>query len=123
MTAGEVAPHIIRVVGAYASAGELKVYAVNNGVISSTYTGLYMFGETAIPRALSLYDLQGAGKLDIVAAADGANEVQVFPGNGDGTFTWPPQVLLACHLWSHGLGGAGRQPGLPARHRHPGQLG
>jgi hypothetical protein len=40
----------------------------------------------AAPRSLAVADLNGDGKLDLVAANSGSNGVSVLLGNGDGSF-------------------------------------
>lgn len=95
MTAGEVAPHIIRVVGAYGPGNEIKVFDVTNGVISAAFTAILLDTQHSaypFPQSVTLSDLGGAGRLDIVTVADSANDVQIFPGNGDGTFSTTPKV-------------------------------
>ena len=46
-------------------------------------------GYTDLPTSIALGDLNGDGKLDVVAASSADQQVWVLPGNGDGTFQAP----------------------------------
>jgi len=50
------------------------------------YTDSYPWGN------IGLGDFNGDGKLDVVIANTGSNDVEIFPGNGDGTFQSPLRI-------------------------------
>jgi len=51
--------------------------------VAPYYTSSFPFGSIGIG------DFNGDGKLDIAMANSGSNNVEIFPGNGDGTFQSP----------------------------------
>ena len=64
----------------------------NKGMFATTPAHSYVAPATI--SGVALADFNGDGKIDIAVACNGADEVAVFTGNGDGSFN-PPVVFAA----------------------------
>src|SRR5262249_29410957 len=66
--------------------GSTMSVLLNNGFDGFSAPVSYATGDGTAPEGVAVADFNGDGKLDVVTANPGTNDVSVFLGNGDGTF-------------------------------------
>ncbi|CAF4014366.1 unnamed protein product, partial [Adineta steineri] len=71
---------------AYFSSGYVSIfYGFGNGTFSKSI--IYSTGTNSLPSLIVIYDLNKDGRLDIVVANSGTDNVGIFFGNNNGTFS------------------------------------
>ena len=77
---------------------------INNGDGTFRAKVDYTTGAGSLPECLRLGDVNGDGKLDVLTANAGTNNVGVLLGNGDGSFGAPATFSTATHPTSIDMG-------------------
>jgi len=70
--------------------GRFYVFLGNGDGTFQTANVVGYFTDSFPGGNIGIGDFSGDGKLDVVIVNFGSNEVEIFPGNGDGTFQTPP---------------------------------
>jgi hypothetical protein len=70
--------------------GAFYVFLGNGDGTFQTTNAVGYFTDSFPWGSIGIGDFNGDGKLDVVIANSGSNDVEIFPGNGDGTFQSTP---------------------------------
>ncbi|MFQ5509536.1 MAG: tandem-95 repeat protein [Leptospirillia bacterium] len=71
------------------------VFPGNAGLAATTANARVSLGSGFFPRAVALGDFDGGGVLDLAVVGIFADQINIYAGNGDGTFAGTPSATLA----------------------------